>query len=99
MSGSARLRRRDSSASRATPFSYIPVFTTANVGYGNYNAFVAKLTTRGWHGFQARGSYTYSKALDNGSAAGAPLIPGPLMTQVLGLQYLRERQSCLLCAW
>jgi|HubBroStandDraft_6_1064221.scaffolds.fasta_scaffold00450_4 hypothetical protein len=68
-------------------FSYVPVFTTANVGYGNYNAFVAKVTTRGWHGFQARGSYTYSKALDNGSAAGAPLIPGPLMTQVLGLQF------------
>ncbi len=67
-------------------FSYVPIFTTANIGYGNYNALVAKLTTKGWHGFQARAWYTYSKALDNGSSAGAPLIPGPLMTQVLGLQ-------------
>jgi hypothetical protein len=69
------------------PFSYLPVFTTADIGYGNYNAFVAKVTTRGWHGVQARASYTYSKALDNASNAGAPLIPGPLMTQALGLQY------------
>jgi Carboxypeptidase regulatory-like domain/TonB dependent receptor len=68
-------------------FSNVPVFTTANVGYGNYNAFLAKVTTRGWHGFQARASYTYSKALDTGSSAGAPLIPGPLMTQVLDLQF------------
>jgi len=67
-------------------FSYVPVFSTANVGYGNYNAFLAKMRTRGWHGFQARASYTYSKALDNGSSAGAPLIPGPLMTQALALQ-------------
>ena len=66
-------------------FSYVPVFTTANIGYGNYNAFVARLTTRGWHGFQARTSYTFSKALDNASSAGAPLIPGPLMTQVTAL--------------
>ena len=68
-------------------FSYVPVFTTSNLGYGNYNAFLAKVTTRGWHGFQARASYTYSKALDNASSAGSPLIPDPLMTQVLGLQY------------
>ncbi len=68
-------------------FSYVPIFTTANVGYGNYNAFLAKVTTRGWHGFQARASYTYSKALDNASSAGAPLIPAPLMTQALALQF------------
>ena len=68
-------------------FSYVPVFTTSDVGYGNYNAFVAKVTTKGWHGFQARASYTYSKALDTGSSAGAPLIPTPLMTQALALQY------------
>ena len=34
-------------------FSYVPVFTLANNGYGNYNAFVAKVSTRGWHGVQA----------------------------------------------
>jgi len=66
-------------------FSFLPIFTLANRGYGNYNAFVAKLTTRNWHGFQARASYTYSKALDNASQAGAPLIPGPLITQVTAL--------------
>ncbi len=68
-------------------FSFVPVFTTANSGYGNYNAFVAKLNVRAWHGLQARATYTYSKALDNGSGAGAPLIPGPLMTQVNALSY------------
>ncbi len=68
-------------------FSYVPVFTLANNGYGNYNAFVAKVSTRGWHGVQARASYTYSKGLDNASSAGAPLIPGPLMTQVAALGY------------
>jgi hypothetical protein len=66
-------------------FSFLPIFTLANRGYGNYNAFVAKVTTRNWHGFQARASYTYSKALDNASQAGAPLIPGPLITQVTAL--------------
>src|SRR5271165_5092060 len=71
-------------------FSYTPVFTLANAGYGNYNAFLAKVTTRGWHGFQARATYTYSKALDNASSAGSPLIPGPLMDQVLALQYFGE---------
>ena len=69
------------------PFSFVPIFTLANIGYGNYNAFVAKITARGWHGLQARASYTYSKALDNGSSAGAPLIPGPLMTQISALEY------------
>ena len=69
-------------------FSFVPIFTTANVGYGNYNALLAKITTRGWHGFQARASYTYSKALDNASAAGSPLIPSPLMTQVTSMQLL-----------
>jgi hypothetical protein len=69
------------------PFSFVPVFTLANAGYGNYNAFVAKVTAKGWHGLQARASYTYSKALDNASSAGAPLIPGPLMTQISALQY------------
>ena len=68
-------------------FSYLPIFTLANVGYGNYNALVAKVTTKGWRGLQARASYTYSKALDNGSQAGAPLIPGPLLTQVAALGY------------
>jgi len=68
-------------------FSFVPVFTTANIGYGNYNAFVAKFTARAWHGLQARASYTYSKALDNASSAGAPLIPGPLMTQVNALGF------------
>jgi len=68
-------------------FSYLPAFTLANVGYGNYNAFVAKVMTRGWHGLQARASYTYSKVLDNASSAGSPLIPSPLMTQVSALQY------------
>ena len=68
-------------------FSFVPVFTTANAGYGNYNAFVAKLITRAWHGLQARASYTYSKALDNASSAGAPLIPGPLMTQLNAVSY------------
>lgn len=69
------------------PFSYVPVFTAANVGYGNYNAFVTKVVTKGWHGLQAQASYTYSKALDTGSGAGSPLIPGPLMTQVGALEY------------
>ena len=69
------------------PFSFVPVYTHANIGYGNYNAFVARMTTRGWHGLQARVSYTYSKALDNASSAGAPLIPGPLMTQLMALGY------------
>jgi len=68
-------------------FSALPIFTLANRGYGNYNAFVARFTTKGWHGLQLRASYTYSKALDNGSQAGAPLIPGPLMTQLLALNY------------
>ncbi len=68
-------------------FSYLPIFTTANRGYGNYNAFIAKWTTTGWHGLQARASYTFSKALDNASQAGAPLIPGPLMTQLSALGY------------
>jgi hypothetical protein len=68
-------------------FSYLPVFTLANVGYGNYNAFVARFITRGWHGLQARASYTYSKALDNGSQANAPLIPGPIMTQLFSLGF------------
>ena len=68
-------------------FSFVPVFTTANIGYGNYNAFVAKFTAKAWHGLQARASYTYSKALDNASSAGAPLIPGPLMTQVNALGF------------
>jgi hypothetical protein len=66
-------------------FSQSPVFTHANLGSGNYNAFVAKLTTRGWHGFQARASYTYSKALDNASSASSPIIPAPVLTQVLSL--------------
>jgi hypothetical protein len=65
----------------------VPIFTLANNGYGNYNAFVAKMTTKGWRGFQARASYTYSKALDNGSQAGSPLIPGPLMTQTEALGF------------
>ena len=69
-------------------FSFVPIFTTANLGYGNYNAFVAKVTTRGWRGFQARASYTYSKVLDNASSAGSPLIPSPLMTQVSSMQLL-----------
>lgn len=69
------------------PFSSGPVFTTANIGYGNYNALVARFTTRSWHGLQSRASYTYSKALDNGSSAGAPLIPGPLMSQTFNLGY------------
>jgi hypothetical protein len=69
-------------------FSYVPIFTTANNGYGNYNAFVFRVLTRGWHGFQARASYTYSKALDNGSQAESPVIPGPLMTQVSALGFL-----------
>jgi hypothetical protein len=69
------------------PFSFVPVFTHADIGYGNYNAFVARMTTKGWHGLQARASYTYSKALDNASQAGAPLIPGPLWTQVTGLEF------------
>jgi len=69
------------------PFSFVPVYTHADIGYGNYNAFVARMTTKGWHGLQARASYTYSKALDNASSAGATLIPGPLMTQVTGLGY------------
>ena len=69
-------------------FSYVPTFTTANLGYGNYNSFLAKVTTRGWRGFQARAMYTYSKALDNASSAGAPLIPSPLMTQLSSLQLL-----------
>ena len=68
-------------------FSFVPVFTHANIGYGNYNALVVRMTTKGWHGLQARGSYTYSKALDNASSAGAPLIPGPLMTQTASLGY------------
>ncbi len=80
-------------------FSYVPVFTTANIGYGNYNAFVAKVTTKGWHGFQARASYTYSKALDNASSAGAPLIPGPLMTQVTWPAVLRDGQSRSITRW
>ena len=67
-------------------FSFVPIFTTANVGYGNYNAFVAKFTTKGWRGLQAQASYTYSKALDNGSSAGSPLILGPLMTQTSALE-------------
>jgi hypothetical protein len=68
-------------------FSFTPVFTHANIGYGNYNALVARMTTKGWHGLQARVSYTFSKALDNASSAGAPLIPGPLMTQTVALGY------------
>jgi len=66
-------------------FSFLPVFTLANLGYGNYNAFVAKFTVKAWHGLQTQASYTYSKALDNASQAGAPLIPGPLMTQLSAL--------------
>jgi hypothetical protein len=69
-------------------FSPSPVFTHANLGSGSYNAFVAKLTTRGWHGFQARASYTYSKALDNASSAASPTIPAPVLTQVLFLGQL-----------
>ncbi len=68
-------------------FSYVPVFTLADRGYGNYNAFVFKVSTQDWHGFQARASYTYSKALDDGSGAGPSLIPAPLMTQLNALQY------------
>ena len=68
-------------------FSFVPVFTHANIGYGNYNALVARVTAKGWHGLQARASYTYSKALDNASQAGAPLIPGPLMTQTIAMGY------------
>ena len=66
-------------------FSFLPVFTLANLGYGNYNAFVAKFTVKAWYGLQTQASYTYSKALDNASQAGAPLIPGPLMTQLSAL--------------
>ena len=68
-------------------FSYLPVFTLANVGYGNYNALYFKLTSRDWHGLQTRVSYTYSKALDNGSSAGPTLFPAPMMTQLSALQY------------
>jgi hypothetical protein len=78
------------SASRVQPcdpFSFMPVFTHSNIGYGNYNAFVARMTAKAWHGLQARASYTYSKALDNASQAGAPLIPGPLMTQTVAMGY------------
>jgi hypothetical protein len=67
-------------------FSYVPVFTHANIGYGNYNAFVAKVTTRSWHGLQGHAWYAYSKALDNSSSADTPLIPGPLMTQTETLE-------------
>ena len=89
---------RGTSTQPCDAFSYVPVFTTANIGYGNYNAFVARLTTRGWHGFQARMSYTYSKALDNASSAGAPFIPGPLMTQVSSACPSRHGQSPAICA-
>jgi hypothetical protein len=68
-------------------FSYLPVFTLANVGYGNYNALYFKLTSQSWHGLQTRVSYTFSKALDNGSSAGPELIPAPMMTQLNALQY------------
>jgi len=79
------------SSSQATPgcdnFSLVPVFITANSGYGNYNALVAKLTARGWAGLQVQASYTYSKALDNGSGVSPTLIPAPLFTQLSSLQF------------
>jgi hypothetical protein len=68
-------------------FSYLPIFTLANSGYGNYNALVANLTVKEGHGFQTRVSYTYSKALDNASEAGSPLVPGTLMTQLSSLNF------------
>jgi hypothetical protein len=69
------------------PFSNLPIFTRANVGYGNYNALVARFFMKSWHGLQIRASYTYSKALDTGSSAAAPLIPGPMMAQLFDLGY------------
>jgi len=78
-------------------FSYVPVFITANSGYGNYNALVAKLTARGWAGLQLQASYTYSKALDNGSAISPTLIPAPLFTQLYALQ-LEGLANPALCA-
>jgi hypothetical protein len=68
-------------------FSYIPVFTLADQGYGNYNALFLRVWTRDWQGLQARASYTLSKALDNGSTAGPQFIPAPMMTQLSALQY------------
>ncbi|HYV72986.1 MAG TPA: carboxypeptidase regulatory-like domain-containing protein [Candidatus Binatia bacterium] len=67
------------------PFSFMPIFTLANRGYGNYNALVVRFQTNSWHGLQARVGYTFSKALDNGSEAGSPLIPAPLMNQAMAL--------------
>jgi hypothetical protein len=67
-------------------FTAVPIFTTSNQGYGNYNAFLVRLKANAWHGLQVQGSYTYSKALDNASAAAQPLIPAPLVTQALIMQ-------------
>jgi len=68
-------------------FGLVPVFTTANRGYGNYNALVAKLTGRGWAGLQVQATYTYSKALDNSSGVSPTVIPAPLITQLSSLQF------------
>lgn len=63
------------------PFSFVPIFTLSNQGYGSYNAFLIRVKTNGWHGLQLQAGYTFSKALDNASGAVQPLIPEPLLSQ------------------
>jgi hypothetical protein len=68
------------------PFSVAPIFTLSNQGFGNYNALLVRVRANAWHGLQVQGSYTYSKALDNGSSAAQPLVPVPLLTQTQIMQ-------------
>ena len=74
-------------ASNCDSFSYFPIFTLADRGYGSYNAMVVEVRTNGWHGFQAGASYTWSKALDNASQSDFSLIPTSLLSQLYGFQF------------
>jgi Carboxypeptidase regulatory-like domain len=76
-----------SNASNCDSFSYFPIFTLADRGYGSYNALVLEVRTSGWHGLQAGASYTWSNALDNASQSDFSLIPTSLFTQLYGFQF------------
>ena len=68
-------------------FSYLPVFTLADAGHGNYNSLVVQVHTNDWHGLQMNLAYTYSKALDNASAINYAFTPTSLMTSLYNLQF------------
>jgi hypothetical protein len=74
-------------ASNCDSFSYFPIFTLSDRGYGNYNALIVEVRTNGWHGLQAGANYVWSHALDNASQSDFSLTPTSLLSQLYGFQF------------